>query len=64
VTAVTAHSPFGETERVTGRWPPYLRLLTAAGMCGLAIALLQLGVAGGLLAWTLPKNPLSVIRAA
>lgn len=46
VIAVTAHSPFGETERATGRWLPYLRLLTAAGMCGLAIALLQLGAAG------------------
>ena len=46
VIAVTAHSPFGETERATGRWLPYLRLLTAAGMCGLAIGLLQLGAAG------------------
>jgi hypothetical protein len=46
VIAVTAHSPFGETERGTGRWLPYLRLFTAAGMCGLAIALLQLGVTG------------------
>lgn len=46
VIAVTAHSPFGETERATGRWLPYLRLFTAAGMCGLGIALLQLGVTG------------------
>jgi len=46
VIAVTAHSPFGETERATGRWLPYLRLLTAAGLCVLAIALLALGVAG------------------
>jgi hypothetical protein len=46
VIAVTAHGPFGETERATGRWLPYLRLFTAAGMCGLAIALLQLGAAG------------------
>jgi len=46
VIAVTAHSPFGEAERATGRWLPYLRLLAAAGMCGLAIALLQLGAAG------------------
>jgi hypothetical protein len=45
--AVTAHSPFGETERATGRWLPGLRLFAAAGMCGLAIALLQLGAAGG-----------------
>jgi hypothetical protein len=46
VIAVTAHSPFGETERATGRWLPYLRLFAAAGMCGLAIALLQLGATG------------------
>ena len=46
VIAVTSHSPFGETERAAGRWLPYLRLLAAAGMCGLAIALLQLGAAG------------------
>jgi hypothetical protein len=44
--AVTAHSPFGEAERSAGRWLPYLRLFTAAGRCGLAIALLQLGAAG------------------
>jgi len=44
--AVTAHSPFGETERSAGRWLPHLRLFAAAGMCGLAIALLQLGVTG------------------
>ena len=46
VIAVTAHSPFGEAERATGRWLPYLRLFVAVGMCGLAIALLQLGAAG------------------
>jgi hypothetical protein len=46
VIAVTVHSPFGETERSAGRWLPYLRLFAAAGMCGLAIALLQLGAAG------------------
>jgi hypothetical protein len=46
VIAVTTHSPFGETERAARRWLPHLRLLTAAGMCGLAIALLQLGAVG------------------
>lgn len=44
--AVTAHSPFGEAERATGRWLPYLRLLVAVGLTGLAIAVLALGVAG------------------
>jgi hypothetical protein len=46
VIAVTAHSPFGEPERVAGRWLPYLRLLSAVGLTGLAIALLQLGATG------------------
>jgi len=46
VIAVTAHSPFGETERSAGRWLPYLRLLTAIGLTGLAILALQLGAAG------------------
>jgi hypothetical protein len=46
VIAMTAHSPFGEAERATGRWLPYLRLGTAAGLCALAVGLLQLGVAG------------------
>jgi hypothetical protein len=46
VIAVTAQSPFGEAERATGRWLPYLRLLTAAGLTGLAVGLLQLGVLG------------------
>jgi hypothetical protein len=46
VIAVTVHSPFGETERITGRWLPYLRLLTAVALTGLAIVLLQLGATG------------------
>ena len=46
VIAVTAHSPFGDTERATGRSLPYLRLLAAIGLTGLAILALQLGAAG------------------
>ena len=46
VIAVTAHSPFGETERSAGRWLPCLRLLAAIGLTGLAILALQLGAAG------------------
>jgi hypothetical protein len=45
VIAVTAHSPLGETERATGRWLPYLRLLATIGLSGLAILALQLGAA-------------------
>jgi hypothetical protein len=46
VVVVTTHSPFGEPERATGRWLPYLRLATALLLTGLAIAALQLGVTG------------------
>jgi hypothetical protein len=46
VLAITTHSPFGEPERATGRWLPYLRLGTALAMTGLAIGVLQLTVTG------------------
>jgi hypothetical protein len=46
VIAVTAHSPFGEQERASGRWLPYLRLFAALGLAGVAILFLQLGAAG------------------
>jgi hypothetical protein len=46
VIAVTAHSPFGETERSAGRWLPCLRLLAALGLTGLAILALQLSAVG------------------
>ena len=39
--AVTSHGPFGEPERATGRWLPYLRLFTAIGLTGLAILALE-----------------------
>jgi hypothetical protein len=44
--AVTSHGPFGEQERATGRWLPYLRLGTAIGLTGLAILALGAGAAG------------------
>jgi hypothetical protein len=44
--AVTSHSPFGEPERATGRWLPYLRFGTALALTGVAIGLLQLAVTG------------------
>ena len=44
---MTAHGPFGEVERATGRWLPVMRLLAAAGMCGLAILALQLAWSAG-----------------
>ena len=36
IIAVTAGSPFGEPERATGRWLPYLRLGTAVTLTALA----------------------------
>ena len=36
IIAVMAGSPFGEPERATGRWLPYLRLGTAVALTGLA----------------------------
>ena len=45
IIAVTAHNPFGEPERATGRWLPFLRLGTALALCGAAIGLLALGAA-------------------
>jgi hypothetical protein len=53
--AVTTHGPFGEPERATGRWLPYLRLGGALALTGIAIAALQIAVTrasldGGVLA--------------
>ena len=45
IIAVTAHNPFGEPERATGRWLPFLRLGTALALCGAAIGLLALAAA-------------------
>ncbi len=45
IIAVTAHNPFGEPERATGRWLPFLRLGTALALCGAAVGLLAIGAA-------------------
>jgi hypothetical protein len=52
VIAVTAGSPFGEPERATGRWLPFLRLGAAVALTALAAGLLAaagtgLPLAGG-----------------
>jgi hypothetical protein len=52
VIAVTSYSPFGEVERVTGRWLPWLRfgvaaVLTAVAIGVLAAASTSAGLAGG-----------------
>jgi len=43
---VTTHGPFGEAERATGRWLPFLRLGAVLALTGVAIGLLQLGATG------------------
>jgi len=42
VIAITTRSPFGEAERATGRWLPYLRLGTALALTGVAAGALAL----------------------
>ena len=49
VIAVTTYGPFGEPERATGRWLPYLRLGTAMALTAIAYGALAAGATGGLL---------------
>jgi hypothetical protein len=46
IVAVTTRSPFGESERATGTWLPYLRLGAAVGLTVAAFASLLAGAAG------------------
>ncbi|HEY2270372.1 MAG TPA: hypothetical protein VGI96_47690 [Streptosporangiaceae bacterium] len=54
VIAVTAGSPFGEPERATGRWLPFLRLGAALALTALAAGLLAAAGAGMPLAGGFP----------
>jgi hypothetical protein len=47
IIVVTTHSPFGEPERSTGRWLPFLRLGLVLALCGAAIGLIAAGAAVG-----------------
>ena len=58
VIAVTAQSPFGDPERATGRWLPYLRLGTAVGLTAAAFGALCAGAA----AEQLPGGILDILR--
>ena len=58
IIAVTAQSPFGEPERATGRWLPYLRLGTALGLTAAAFAPLAAGAAAD----HLPGGTLDILR--
>jgi hypothetical protein len=58
VIAVAAQSPFGDPERATGRWLPYLRLGSAVGLTAAAFGALAAGAA----AEHLPGGTLDVLR--
>jgi len=47
VIAVTTYGPFGEPERATGRWLPWLRLGAAVVLTAAAIGVLAAGATGG-----------------
>jgi len=48
--AVTAASPFGEPERATGRWLPFLRLGSTLALTAVAVAALTAARSGDLVA--------------
>jgi hypothetical protein len=58
IIAVTTHGPFGDTERATGRWLPWLRLAAAVALTAAAFGALAAGAAGG----TLPGGALALLR--
>ncbi|HKT04043.1 MAG TPA: hypothetical protein VJT31_31345 [Rugosimonospora sp.] len=58
VIAVSTHGPFGEPERATGRWLPWLRLGTALALCAVAFGLLAAGATAGVL----PGGTLALLR--
>jgi hypothetical protein len=47
VVAVSTYGPFGEPERATGRWLPFLRLGTTVALTAAAIGALAAGSTGG-----------------
>jgi hypothetical protein len=59
VIAVSTYGPFGDPERATGRWLPWLRLGTALALTAIAYGLLAAGAdAGGVL----PGGTLALLR--
>ena len=58
VVAVSTHGPFGEPERATGRWLPWLRLGTAVVLTAAAFGALAAGAAAGVL----PDGTLGLLR--
>ena len=47
IIAVTTYGPFGEPERATGRWLPWLRLGAALALTAAAFGALAAGATGG-----------------
>jgi hypothetical protein len=58
VIAVTTYGPFGEPERATGRWLPWLRLAVALALTAAAFGALAAGATGG----TLPGGVSALLR--
>jgi hypothetical protein len=58
VIAVTTYGPFGEPERATGRWLPYLRLGAAVALTAIAYGALAAGATGG----ALPGGTVALLR--
>ena len=58
VIAVTGYGPFGEPERATGRWLPFLRLGAAAALTAITFGALAAGATGG----TLFTGSLALLR--
>ena len=58
IIAATTRSPFGEPERATGRWLPYLRLGLALALTAIAVAALAAGSTGS----HLPGGELELLR--
>lgn len=58
VIAATTREPFGEQERVTGRWLPYLRLAAAIALTAIAVGALSAASAAA----DLPGGTLDVLR--
>lgn len=58
VIAVSTHGPFGEPERATGRWLPWLRLGTALALTAAAYGALAAGATAGVL----PGGTLALLR--
>jgi hypothetical protein len=58
IIAVGMYGPFGEPERATGRWLPFLRLAGAVALTAAAFGALAAGATGG----NLPGGSLALLR--